>query len=150
MTIDLRKKIIRFSLLILAIIGLMLIVIIPPIMTEVVWINEGVLRTNNHASEIVLMVVVPFLMSSNLFCISTFYKSFTKDDAKQQIELQHRYGLIDDENYYNNLKHLELYEFKKRKDRALIELEKTKFLQELEREKNKIYKKDVKKDECSN
>lgn len=140
MKLETKNKIFRYTLITISIILLMLIIILPPIMCEVVWLSEGALRAANHGSEIIIMVLVPFLTATNLYQLSRHYKSFTKQDAINQIEKQKRANLISDKQYFENLKHLDLYEFKKQQDKASVEMEKIKLYNDVEKERKKLEK----------
>lgn len=107
----LQKKIIRYSLLILSIALLLLIIILTPCMTEIVWYGKN---KNDYATEICLMVLIPFLSSMLSYLISEKFITKSLNDAKNKLEWLYDNNFVDIEKYIELLKYLDEADEKKR------------------------------------
>lgn len=125
-----QKKIIRWILIIFSIILLVLIVILTPIMTEVVWSTKDFNDYQNAC--IALMVITPLLASGISFLISEKFIAKSLQDAKNKLENIYDLGYIEVDKYVEMLQYLDNLEDKR--VNAKIELETKKQLAKIKSE----------------
>lgn len=118
MRLDTKQKIIRYSLIGFGIAMLLFLIIF-----NGVWFGDASLG-NVVDNSFGLSFTIPLLVSINAFSISGYFKSFTKQDAINQIEKQYKNGLISTEHYKKSLREIEMFELEKNKLKAEIEAEK--------------------------
>lgn len=116
MRLDTRNKIIRYSLIGFGVAMLLFIVIF-----NSVWFTTP---PKPIGLDFGLAFTIPLLASALSFSISGYFKSFTKEDAKNQIEKQYRNGIISTEHYKKSLRELEMFELEKNRLKAELEMEK--------------------------
>ena len=144
MRLDTKNKIIRLSLIVFA---LVLIVLFVPLFNGCYFGLGGAM---GESGEYVIMAVLFPVMSSAILLLSSgYYKSFTKQDAINQIEKQYKNGVISTEHYKKSLKEIELFELEKNKLLVEIEVEKEEFKNKL-RAKVQDLQKEVKKKKGAN
>ena len=142
MRLDTKQKIIRYSL-----IGFGIAMLIFLIVFNGVWFGDK----NQPPKGVVdmsfgLSFAIPFLGAMLSFSLSGYFKSFTKQDAINQIEKQYRNGIISTEHYKKSLREIEIFELEKNKLKAELEMEKQLHKENLMKEvENKI--KEVNKNE---
>ena len=129
MRLDTRNKVIRFSLIGFA---CFLLILFIPIFNGCYFGLGGVM--GNNGELVVMSVLFPFFSACCCLLASGYFKSFTKQDAINQIEKQYKNGVISTQHYKNSLKEIELFELEKNKLLVEIEVEKQEF-------KNKLKKK---------
>lgn len=141
MKIEKKKKIINILFNVIGFVLLLLLIILTPIMTEVVWINEGMSRTIIHAPEIALIVVTCSSYSGLSFLTAYIFRVYTKEVALKNLEKDFNYGLIDIEHYKTQYKHIEMFWNLKNELRAEIKLERKKLQEEVRKQADEAIKK---------
>lgn len=144
MKLETRNKIVRYGLIAFGIVMLLFIIIFNSVyFTEVKTAIEY---------DFGLSFSLPLLTSALSFSISGYFKSFTKEDAINQIEKQYRNGIISTEHYKNSLREIEMFEFEKNRLKAELEMEKQLYKDNLMKEvENKINEvKNERKEELTN
>ena len=129
----LKDKLIRYSLIGVGIALLLFIIIF-----NSVWFTTPPKEVD---MSFALTFGIPFLASVLCFVVSDFFKTFTKQDAKKQIEKQYRNGVISTEHYTKALYELEMFEMTKKENEVKILLEIEKMKSKINNEKNKVLEK---------
>lgn len=116
MRLDTRNKIIRYSLIGFGVAMLLFVIIF-----NSVWFTTP---PKEVGLDFGLSFTIPLLTGALSFSLSGYFKSFTKEDAKHQIEKQYRNGIISTEHYKKSLRELEMFELEKNRLKAELEMEK--------------------------
>lgn len=142
-----QQKLTRFSLIGL---GIFLIVFWTSIFNGCYYglMNQALIPSK--AFEISFATLIPILLGTISLIISGFFKSFTKEDAIRQIEKQLRNGVISQQQYQDSIKGIEMFEMERRKQKAILEIEKENFVKEVMEMKEDIKQKVIDKKEDKN
>lgn len=146
MRLDTKQKIIRYSL-----IGFGIAMLFFLIVFNGVWFGDK----NQPPKGVVdmsfgLSFAIPLLVAIICFLASGYFKSFTKNDAINQIEKQYRNGIISTEHYKQSLREIEMFELEKNKLKAQIEMEKELHKENLMKEIDNKIKETITEEEISN
>lgn len=96
---------------------------------------------SNDIFKVLFCVLFPLTLSGILLLASEKFKVFTKDDGIRQVETQYRNGVINQKQYQDSIKGLEMFELEKTEMKSKIEMEKIKFMNALAEEKRKLEEK---------
>lgn len=110
------RRIIFWSLLALAITMILLIIVMTPCMTELVFKKD----ISKKAGEISLMVMIPFMVATNCISFMKWFETFNKEQAIQQLDKQFNSGLISIEKYAEMYSHI--YDFDTEKKLTKIKI----------------------------
>lgn len=126
MRLDTKKKIARISLNIFGILCLLFLILF-----NSTWFT---LPPKPIRLDFALSFLIPLLISIICFLLSGYFVVFTKDDAINQIEKQYKSGLISVDQYKDSIMGIEKFDLEKNKIRAMVEMEKIKFKENLKYE----------------
>lgn len=126
MRLDTKKKIARISLNIFGVLCLLFLILF-----NSTWFT---LPPKPIRLDFALSFLIPLLISIICFLLSGYFVVFTKDDAINQIEKQYKSGLISVDQYKDSIMGIEKFDLEKNKIRAMVEMEKIKFKENLKYE----------------
>lgn len=126
MRLDTKKKIARISLNIFGVLCLLFLILF-----NSTWFT---LPPKPIRLDFALSFLIPLLTSIICFLLSGYFVVFTKDDAINQIEKQYKSGLISVDQYKDSIMGIEKFDLEKNKIRAMVEMEKIKFKENLKYE----------------
>lgn len=126
MRLDTKKKIARISLNIFGVLCLLFLILF-----NSTWFT---LPPKPIRLDFALSFLIPLLTSIICFLLSGYFIVFTKDDAINQIEKQYKSGLISVDQYKDSIMGIEKFDLEKNKIRAMVEMEKIKFKENLKYE----------------
>lgn len=132
MRLDTKKKIVRLSTIIFGVCCLLFLILF-----NSTWFT---IMTTEIGLDFALSFIVPFLTSIISFLISGYFVSFTKEDAINQIEKQYKSGLISVNQYKSSILGIEKFDLEKNEIRAMVELEKIRFKENLKNEVKEFQK----------
>lgn len=135
MRLDTKKKIIRYGLIIGG--GVLFLFLI--LFNGTYW-GLNTPKTDIDTLSVLLSVLLPLLVGALSISISGYFRSFTKQDALNQVERQYRNGIISTEHYKKSLREIEMFELEKNKLKAQLEVEKQLHKEELLKEVEKTIK----------
>lgn len=145
---EFRYKFYHYSLWIIAVLLLMLIVILTPCYTEIC-LGGNDKYINDHASDICLMVFIPFLSSMIGWLWGDRFRRYGLDYAMKRVEQDFNRGLMSPATYKDHIKALNDFDLEKKKLKWLNELAKIKAKKQAEemgikaqKEINNIYGKE--------
>lgn len=132
MRLDTKKKIARLTLIVFGVICFLFLILF-----NSTWFT---LPPKEIGLEFALSFLIPFLVGVISFLASGYFVSFTKDDAINQIEKQYKNGLISVDQYKDSIMGIEKFDLEKNKIRAIVEMEKLKFKENLKYEVKEFQK----------
>lgn len=135
MRLDTKKKIARISLNIFGALCLLFLILF-----NSTWFT---LPPKPIGLDFALSFLTPLLVSVISFLAAGYFVVFTKEDAINQIERQYKSGLISVDQYKDSIMGIEKFDLEKNKIRAMVEMEKVKFKENLKNEVQEFKKQTI-------